>query len=179
VGASILTAIAMVPLLVAAIACVAFGDDFVERLGLGAPFTYLMRWGFSAVFLLTVVWLLLRFTPAARPCARWISAGSGLVVVGWLVTAALYSFYLKHVANYETVFGNLASAFVLLSFFYLLAVVFLGGVQVDAMLRHRHAEGPPGDPGANGHAAVVAHDSRFARDAKEAEETGEPVGVAR
>ena len=167
VVASILTSIAMLPLLVAAIVSFAFGDGL---LGLGPVVGFVVRWGLSAMFLLTVVWLLIRFTPAVRPQAHWISVGSGLVVGGWLVAAALYSFYLEHIASYESIFGNLASAFVLLSFFYILAVVFLGGVQVDAMLRHRHAEGPPGDPGdENGD----ARRERVEREAKE------PVGVPR
>lgn len=146
---SILTAVVILPLLIAVIFCIAFGDDVTESLGVGlAPVAYLVRWGFSAVVLLTIVWLLLRFTPAVRQQAQWVSVGSLLVVGGWLVAAGGYVVYLKYIASYESVFGNLASVFILLSVLYLLAVVFLGGVQVDALLRRRHAEGPPGDPGA-------------------------------
>ncbi len=146
---SLLTALVILPLLLGVIVCIAFGDDLTESLGIGlAPVAYLVRWGFSAVIMLTIVWLLLRFTPAVRQQAQWVSVGSLLVVGGWLVGAAGYVVYLKHIASYESVFGNLASAFVLLSLLYMLAVVFLGGAQVDALLRRRHADGPPGDPGA-------------------------------
>jgi membrane protein len=47
--------------------------------------------------------------------------------------------YLKFVASYESVFGNLATVVVLLGYLYLSAVVFLAGAQVDALVRRRVA----------------------------------------
>jgi uncharacterized BrkB/YihY/UPF0761 family membrane protein len=46
-----------------------------------------------------------------------------------------HSFYLSHIASYDSVFGSLAAAFVLIVFVYLSATVFLAGLLVDASVR--------------------------------------------
>jgi uncharacterized BrkB/YihY/UPF0761 family membrane protein len=43
--------------------------------------------------------------------------------------------YLREIASYNTIFGSLATVVVLIAYLYASALVFLGGVQVDAMVR--------------------------------------------
>ena len=46
-----------------------------------------------------------------------------------------FGFYLRDIADYNSIFGGLATVVVLIAYLYASAVVFLGGVQVDALVR--------------------------------------------
>jgi uncharacterized BrkB/YihY/UPF0761 family membrane protein len=51
--------------------------------------------------------------------------------------SAGFGFYLREIASYNTIFGGLATVVVLIAYLYGAALVFLGGVQIDAMARGR------------------------------------------
>jgi membrane protein len=67
----------------------------------------------------------------------WVSFGTGLVLVSWVVTSIAFGAYAGYVASYTSVFGHLASVFVLLLYLWLSANAFLVGIQVDACVRER------------------------------------------
>jgi uncharacterized BrkB/YihY/UPF0761 family membrane protein len=48
-----------------------------------------------------------------------------------------YGIYLREIASYGSVFGQLATFFVTAGYLYYSAVAFLGGLQVDAVIRDR------------------------------------------
>ena len=57
--------------------------------------------------------------------------------VSWVVTSIAFGLYATYVASYTSVFGHLASIFVLLLYIWLSANSFLVGIQVDAEVRER------------------------------------------
>ena len=67
----------------------------------------------------------------------WVSLGTGLVLVSWVLTSIAFGVYVQYVASYTSVFGHLASIFVLLLYLWLSANSFLVGIQVDACARKR------------------------------------------
>jgi len=111
--------------------------------GIGAGAAFGVRYGLAAAVLTLAVGLLVRHAPACHQPWGWVSRGSLIIVGAWLVTTTAFGFYLAHVAEYGSIFGELASVFVLLSYLYMSAVAFLLGVQFDAMTRDGGE--PPGD----------------------------------
>jgi membrane protein len=103
--------------------------------GFGAVLAFLVRYGVTAVLLGLAVGLLVRFGPACDQPLHFVSLGTGIVVVGWLIFSTGFGFYLAQVADYGSIFGSLASIFILLSYLYLSSFVFLLGAQVDVMVR--------------------------------------------
>ena len=71
---------------------------------------------------------------AATPL-EWVTFGAVLVMAGWIVMSLGFGVYLREVADYNSIFGGLATVVVLSGYLYAAAVVFLGGVQVDALAR--------------------------------------------
>jgi membrane protein len=98
---------------------------------------FVLRWTVAGALMLLSIGLLLRHGPATRRPVRWVSFGSMLVMVSWLLMSLGFVGYLKFVASYESVFGNLATVVVLLGYLYLSSLVFLAGAQVDALVRRR------------------------------------------
>jgi membrane protein len=102
---------------------------------------FLGRWGAAAALLLLAVASTLRFAPERDRRLHWVSLGSLLVMAGWVVMTLGFGFYLSEIASYNTIFGSLATVVVLIAYLYAAAVVFLGGVQADALVREAGSAG--------------------------------------
>lgn len=128
VGASLLIAIAIVsgsPLLYGHVA---------QPTGVAL---FLLRWTAAGALMLLAVGLLLRYGPAKRRPMTWVSFGTVLVVGSWILMSIAFGVYLRLVAAYGSVFGNLATLVVLMGYLYLSSTTFLAGAQIDALIRRR------------------------------------------
>jgi membrane protein len=123
---------------VAAIAVVRFGPLLTGDVhGVLAVISFLVRWTLAAAMLGVGVALMVRYGAATRQSLPWVSLGSGLVLGSWVVTSIAFGLYATYVASYTSVFGHLASIFVLLLYLWLSANAFLVGIQLDACVRER------------------------------------------
>jgi len=126
VGACWLAAIAVV-----VVAPLLYGDVP----GPVAALLFVVRWGIAGLLLLLAVAILLHYAPERRSPLEWVTFGAVLIMAGWLLMSLGFGFYLRDVADYNSIFGGLATVVVLIAYLYASALVFLGGVQVDAILR--------------------------------------------
>jgi membrane protein len=101
----------------------------------GKTLLIVAQWGSALALLTTAVWVLLRFAPAHPGPHGWISFGSALCVLAWVGTSAVFGFYVTDVADYGSIFGSLATAFLLMTYLYVSACAFLIGAEVDAIVR--------------------------------------------
>lgn len=65
-----------------------------------------------------------------RPIAVW--PGAGVTTLLWLSIANGLSLYLQNLADYQSTYGSLAGSMVTLVFFFLLAIAFVFGAEVNA-----------------------------------------------
>lgn len=93
-----------------------------------------LRWIAPPLVVTAVVFLVLDFGVARHPSLPLVSAGSVIVMLVWMASSAAFAVYATRVANYGTLFGDLAVLVILLTYLYLSSVVFLLGVQADALL---------------------------------------------
>ena len=136
-GVSTALALAVAACWLAAIAVVVGGPlAYGDVGGVLLVALFVARWGVAALLLLLAVGLLLRYAPEMRSPLRWVSRGSVLIMAGWLLMSLGFGFYLREIADYNSIFGGLATVVVLIAYLYAAAVVFLGGVQVDALARN-------------------------------------------
>jgi membrane protein len=127
-----------------------FGGAAVHAALGGGPIVavaaFALRWGATIALLLLVVGILARFAPATRRPLRWGSFGALLVVVGWVAMSLVFAWYVSTIAEYGSIFGSLATVIVTMEYLYLSTIVFLTGIQIDALAR-RSVEGPGEPPG--------------------------------
>lgn len=100
-----------------------------------AALLFLARWGLAAALLLAAVALTLHVAPETDQPLGWVTFGSVLIMAGWVLMSLGFGAYLREVAGYNSLFGGLATVVVLIAYLYMAAVVFLGGVQIDALAR--------------------------------------------
>jgi membrane protein len=121
---------------VAALAIVRFVPLLIGDLdGVLSVLSSIGRWLVAAVVLGAAVALLMHQGSATRQTLPWVTVGTGLVMASWIATSIGFGIYVTYVANYESVFGNLATFFVLLLYVYASSIAFMVGVQADACMR--------------------------------------------
>lgn len=135
---SILLAIATGVLLLAAVAVAQ-----LTPLLLDGP-VLLARWPAAVALMLATVALFVHYAPADRRPWQVVSVGSLIVVLAWLVTSLVFGLYATQIADYSSIFGNLATVIVLFEYLYLSSCAFLTGALLDAILRERVGEEEPG-----------------------------------
>jgi membrane protein len=96
---------------------------------------FIARWLVAAFFMALAVGLLAHFAPGVRRPLPWVSFGTGVVIVGWVGMSIGFGVYLTKIADYQSIFGHLATVIVVMAYLYASAVVFLGGLQLDAIVR--------------------------------------------
>jgi membrane protein len=127
-GGCVLGAIAVVVVVPAAV------GDVSPAVG---ALLFLGRWAVAAALLLLAVAVVLHYAPEIEQPLHWVTRGTLLIMGGWVVMSIGFGIYLRDIASYNSVFGSLATIVVLIAYLYAAAVVFLGGVQVDALARGR------------------------------------------
>jgi membrane protein len=143
---SIVLAIGVSALMILAIAVV-WGTPLLYG-NVGQPLgalLFLARWIVTGVLLGLAVGLTVRYAPDGDQPIGWVSAGTTIVVVAWSLTSILFGAYIRYVASYGSVFGNLATVVVLLIYVYLSSIVFFAGAQLDAIIRRRVEGNPQGN----------------------------------
>ncbi|HXH52964.1 MAG TPA: YihY/virulence factor BrkB family protein [Sphingomicrobium sp.] len=99
---------------------------------------------------------LYRFGPSREEARwEWITPGSILAAVAWVLLTIAFGFYVTRVANYNETYGSLGTIIVLLTWIYLSAYVLVLGAELNSEIEHQTAhdsttgpEQPMGERGA-------------------------------
>jgi membrane protein len=92
-------------------------------------------WIAAIALLALALGLLVRFAPAERRSKKWISAGTGLVIVTWIGATLIFELFVSHVANFKTATGELTVFLVLIGYVYTSSIILMVGIELDELLR--------------------------------------------
>lgn len=87
------------------------------------------------------IWVVGRWAPSKRRPIKWVSFGSAVAVVGWLVASAGYGVWVTQISSVGSALGSVAAVFVFIVFTYVSCVVYLAGAVVDASVREEATGG--------------------------------------
>ncbi|MFB7241360.1 ribonuclease BN [Streptomyces populi] len=106
------------------------------------------KWPVLVVLVVIMIALLYWGTPNARVKGfRWVTPGSVLALVIWLVASAAFAFYVANFGSYNKTYGTLAGVIVFLVWLWISNLAILLGLEFDAeTVRQRAIAGgqPPG-----------------------------------
>lgn len=136
-GVSLLLAVALALLLGLAVLALQLMPRLAGVLELGslAVLAVAGAWFVAFALMIVAVAIMMRFAPARPHSMGWLGFGTLLVVVGWAVASIGFAAYATRIASYSTIYGSLGVVILLLTYIYISALVFLGGAQVDALVR--------------------------------------------
>jgi membrane protein len=95
------------------------------------------RYVFAAVLLLGALVMLHRWLPNTRQAFARILPGVGASTVLWLLGAGLFAWYVGHLADYSVYYGSLGGVAITLMFFYVSAIIFIFGAEINALWREQ------------------------------------------
>lgn len=136
-----MTAFGIVAVIAAMVAVAALGH--VEQLLPGLPAVALMVGKIFSFGLMLAggaagAATLYRYAPDHSARWRWITPGTVLAAVGWIVLTVGFSIYAANFGNYGKTYGSLATVIVLLTWVYLSAYLLLLGAELNCELEHCH-----------------------------------------
>ncbi len=119
----------------------------ISFVGLSAHASGLFRIGSLAVMLLYVLValsLLYRYGPSGPPRKlQWVTAGSLVATLLWLLASVLFSFYVQHLARYDATYGPLGTVAGIMMWLWVSAYVVLLGASLNAELQAQTEPTPP------------------------------------
>lgn len=123
---------------------------------LGEPWGSLVNWLRLPVagLLMMLVWALLYWgLPNVEQKFKFITPGSVVGVIIWVIASWGFSMYVSNFGKYDLNYGAIGGVIVLLLWMYITAQVILMGAEINAILEHRSPDGKPpggkevGEPG--------------------------------
>ncbi|RYC29518.1 YihY family inner membrane protein [Lichenibacterium minor] len=109
------------------------------------PLLDIARWPVLAVFVALGFAVIYRYGPSRENASwRWITWGSGIATVLWLVGSVVFSVYVSKFGSYDATYGALGAVVVLLLWLWVSAIVLLVGAEIDGELDQRASAA--GDP---------------------------------
>jgi membrane protein len=112
----------------------------MDRLDVGLGISALagvLRWALTLIPLYVALLLFVRHAPAHRRAISYGSLTAAVIVGGWVATSVVFRWYVTSLADYQSIFGNLASIIIAMGYLYLSAMVLIFGLQLDALVRQR------------------------------------------
>jgi membrane protein len=134
---------AMLVLILATLAISALG--YVEALLPGAPpFVQtglrILFWATAAVGVSLGLALVYRYAPSRADAPwRWITPGSAVATLLWLLVSLGFGLYVASLGNYNATYGSLGGVVVFLTWLYLNAFIVLMGAELNSELERQQA----------------------------------------
>jgi membrane protein len=116
----------------------AIADRVGRLLGLGSTGVLvwdIAKWPVLALLISLVIAMLYWAAPNVRhPGFRWLTPGSVLAVILWMLASAGFAFYVGNFASYNNIYGSLAGVVVFLVWLWISNLAVLLGAEFDAEL---------------------------------------------
>ena len=113
----------------------------VGRLGLPGFIEGLLvyaRWPLLAIFVMTVLALVYRYAPDRdQPRWRWVSWGSVIVTILWILGSVLFSYYVANFGNYNKIYGSMGAVIIMMIWFSFSSYLVLLGGEINAEMEHQ------------------------------------------
>jgi membrane protein len=91
-----------------------------------------VQWPIALFFVVFALALIYRFGPAVPRPWRWITPGSVVAVLVWVMASLLFRLYLRFFSTYGRSYGSLGAVMVLLLWLYITGAAILLGGEIDA-----------------------------------------------
>ena len=130
--------------LAGALLAIALLPILLNQIGLKEHSSFLVKlitWPFLAIVFNLALASFYRYGPHRSSAKwRWVTPGSILASVTWVMFSVGFSYYLGQFGQYDKTYGSLGSVVVLLMWFYLTAFIILLGAEFNAAMEHQTEE---------------------------------------
>lgn len=142
---AIILTIVLTTLFVLALACM-FGGDLVAALAqhyisdsylaiAAAVGVRIVGWTMASCVLALAFGVLYHWAPDWKERKwRWLTPGTGVGILGWILASLGFRIYLHFFSNYTVTYGSLGAVIILLTWFYISGLMILLGAEIDRIV---------------------------------------------
>jgi len=152
-GLALLMTAAGTVLLLLAVTMIALGGKagfwLAEKAHFGTEFLFIwsyLRWPITALVIMFALALTYYLLPDVEQEFKFITPGSVIGTILWLLATWGFSQYVGHFGNYNVTYGSIGGVIVLMTWLYITGLIFILGGEINAIIEHASAEGK--EPGA-------------------------------
>ncbi|MFW2489356.1 YihY/virulence factor BrkB family protein [Clostridium chromiireducens] len=124
-----------------ALTMLVFGNVIGEYIRNIRPFYRIMliiwnifRYAFIFVIMIFIFVSIYRLAPAKKLRWKEVFPGSIFSTLGWVLVSFIFSFYIDNFSNYSRFYGSLGAVFILMSWLFLISVIFILGVEINFVI---------------------------------------------
>ena len=148
-GISVVLALGIAALLISALGLVVFGVPLAENIaesvpGLGPAFEWvwtIAQWPVLLGVVLFAFALIYYVAPDVDQRFRWVSPGSIIAVILWLLFSLAFSLYVNNFGSYNETYGALAGIAILMLYIYYTSYILLLGAEMNQVIEEHIPEG--------------------------------------
>jgi membrane protein len=110
------------------------GAAIAAKAGLGSVFTFawnILRWPVIVIFVSIAVSIVYYFAPDVRQSWRWVTPGSLLVIILWLLASAAFSYYVNNFGSYDKTYGSLGAVIAMMTWLFISGFILLVGGAIN------------------------------------------------
>ncbi|TFG60862.1 MAG: YihY/virulence factor BrkB family protein [Nitrospirales bacterium] len=111
-----------------------------DAVGLSWLFTFwwtILQWPITFLFMLLATSLIYYWAPNIHHKWQWITPGSVVAVLLWILVSLAFKFYVEKLMNYDVVYGSITGVIVLMIWLYLSGLALLIGGELNAVLESK------------------------------------------
>jgi membrane protein len=138
---SILLSLGVAALILSALGLIVFGPQIgrvvAEAVGLGSIFQLvwnIVQWPVLVGVVLFAFALVYYYAPDVEQRFKWISPGSVVAVVVWLLFSLAFSLYVNKFSSFNATYGSLAGIIVLMLYIYYSSFIMLIGAEMNQVI---------------------------------------------
>jgi len=120
------------------------GFWLAERLGIANEYVFVwswLRWPITAVVIMWLAALTYYLLPDVEQDFKFITPGSVVGTLSWLVATWGFAQYAGHFGTYNITYGSIGGVIVMLTWFYISGFIFLMGGEINAIIESASPEG--------------------------------------
>lgn len=105
-----------------------------------------LRWPVAILLMILAVAVTYYVAPDVEQSFRFITPGSVVAVLVWIVASLGFGLYVQNFGHYDATYGSVGAIIVMLLYFFISSAVLLFGAELNAVIEHHHPEGKaPGE----------------------------------
>lgn len=117
----------------------ALAQKIAETAGLGTAFVWtwnILQWPVIFALVATAIAMVYYFAPDAEQHWVWITPGSVLATLLWIIASFAVSYYVSNFGGYTETYGVIGAVMVLMLWFYASGIAILVGAELNAEIEH-------------------------------------------
>ncbi len=113
-----------------------------QQVGMGSVFATVWSWAripVAIILLMLVAALVYYLFPNTNQPFRFVTPGSVLAVIVWVLASLGFSWYVANFSSYNATYGSVAAVIVLLFYFFISSAILLLGAELNSEVYHEAA----------------------------------------